>query len=80
MTTVKRMLLTEEQRWEYISIAKMELLIPLQPTIFLIQSVCGRVEKCCVSSKGWQEMCKCRPTEGRQNHAMLAQLVLCPGW
>lgn len=59
MTTVNGMLLTKEQRWEYISVANMHLLIHVQPIIFLIQSVCGTVEKCCVSSKGWQKMCEC---------------------
>lgn len=43
MTTVNRMLLTEEQRWQYISIAKMQFLICLQLIIFLVQSVCGTV-------------------------------------
>lgn len=39
MTTVNRMLLTEEQRQEYISIAKIQLLITPQLTIFLIQTM-----------------------------------------
>jgi len=34
MTTVNRVLLTEERSWEYISIAKKQLLIPFQPVIF----------------------------------------------
>lgn len=56
MTTVNRMLQAEEQRWEYISIAKMKLLIPLQPIVFLIRSVCGTVEKCCVPARDVQAL------------------------
>lgn len=45
MTTVNWMLLTEEQIWEYISVAKMQLLFLPQPIIFLFQGVRETVKK-----------------------------------